>query len=129
VHHVGLHVDSWFDTPLSLREHSQNRICVNAGRSPRHFLFINLGLARMNAILNGTDLSQMAYYGSDLGHEFMAAFPGYPVVRLTIQPGEAYIAPTENIIHDGSTLGMVHQDLAIHLIGSFAPIVVASKPC
>jgi uncharacterized protein len=129
VHHVGLHVDSWFGTPLSTREHSQNRICVNAGRSPRHFLFINLGLARMNAILNGTDLSEMPYYGSDLGHEFMAAFPGYPVVRLTIQPGEAYIAPTENIIHDGSTLGMGHQDLAIHLIGSFAPIVVAAKTC
>jgi uncharacterized protein len=121
VHHVGMHVDSWFDTPLSAREQSQNRICINAGRSPRHFLFINLGLARMNAILNGTDLSEMSYYGSDLGHEFMTAFPGYPVVRLTLQPGEAYIAPTENIIHDGSTLGMAHQDLAIHLIGSFAP--------
>jgi hypothetical protein len=121
VHYVGMHVDSWVDTPLSTREHSQNRICINAGRSPRHFLFINVGLARMNTILNGTELSSMSYYGSDLGHEFMTAFPGYPVVRLTVQPGEGYIAPTENIIHDGSTLGMSHQDLAIHLIGSFAP--------
>jgi uncharacterized protein len=121
VHYVGLHVDSWIDTPLSDREHSQNRICINAGHSPRHFLFINMALAQMNTALNGTDLSSMPYYGSDLGHEFMAAFPSYPVVRLTIQPGEAYIAPTENIIHDGSTLGTNHQDLAIHLIGSFAP--------
>ncbi|MFF5538549.1 radical SAM protein [Streptomyces cinerochromogenes] len=121
IHYVGMHVDSWVDTPLSMREYSQNRICINAGHSPRYFLFINVTLARMNAILNGTELSSMSYYGSDLGHEFMAAFPHYPVVRLEVQPGEAYIAPTENIIHDGSTLGMTHQDLAIHLIGSFAP--------
>jgi hypothetical protein len=101
--------------------HSQNRICINVGRSPRHFLFENVVLARMNTILNGTELSNTSYYGSDLSHEFMTSFPHYPVVRLTIQPGEAYIAPTENIIHDGFTLGMTHQDLTIRLIGSFAP--------
>ena len=51
----------------------------------------------------------------------MRAFPDYPVVRLTIRPGEAYIAPTENLIHDGSTLGMTSPDLALHMIGALTP--------
>ena len=53
IHYVGMHVDSWFDAPLSMREHSQNRICINAGRGPRYLLFINIALARMKTISTG----------------------------------------------------------------------------
>jgi uncharacterized protein len=127
IHYVGMHVDSWLDVPLDEREYSQNRICINVGRDARQFLFINLGLARMHAILHGTPLADSAYYGSDLGHDFMRAYPDYPVVRLTIQPGEAYIAPTENVIHDGSSIGMTCPDLALHMIGRLAPSAIVHK--
>ncbi|WP_454798682.1 radical SAM protein [Novosphingobium lindaniclasticum] len=126
-HYVGMHVDSWTGLPLAEREHAQNRICVNLGRSPRSFLFVNLSLARMHAVLHGTSLAGTAYYGSDLGHAFLRAFPNYPVVRLTIEPGEAYIAPTENLIHDATTLGMISPDLALHMIGFFAPQELAQQ--
>lgn len=121
IHYVGMHVDSWVDVPMHLRDRSQNRICVNVGRGDRYLLFINLGLARMNALLHGTELSEAKYYGSDLGHDFVRAFPDYPVIRLRVRSGEAYIAPTENVIHDGSTLGMTDPDLALHMIGALAP--------
>ncbi len=121
IHYVGMHVDSWVDVPLHERKYSKNRICINVGREARQFLFINIGLARMNAILNRTPLGGSLYYGSDLGHDFTRAYPNYPVIRLTIQPGEAYIAPTENVIHDGSSLGMTYPDLALHMIGFLAP--------
>ena len=35
---------------------------------------------------------------------FLTKYPNYPVFRIKIEPGEAYIAPTENIIHDGAKL-------------------------
>ena len=38
------------------------------------------------------------YRGLRLGEEFMRQQPNYPVVKLRVAPGEAYIAPTENII-------------------------------
>lgn len=127
VHYVGLHVDSWVDIPLCEREHSQNRICINLGRGTRQFLFINLGLARMHEILHGRALRDSKYYGSDLGHAFMRAFPAYPAICLSIRPGEAYIAPTENMIHDGSTLGATHPDVALHMIGNLAPRSVVER--
>jgi len=43
-------------------------------------------------------------------------------VRLAVAPGEAYIAPTENMIHDGSTLGMRHEDLQVTLRGIIDPM-------
>ena len=36
---------------------------------------------------------------------------------LAIEPGEAYIAPTENIIHDGSTFFKKHCDIAAVILG------------
>ncbi|MGW4249583.1 hypothetical protein, partial [Nocardia sp. NPDC004722] len=38
---------------------------------------------------------------SGLGKRFMEVFPRYPVTKIAIHPGEAYIAPTENMLHDG----------------------------
>ena len=40
-----------------------------------------------------------------IGREFMERFPDVPVVRCRIGPGDAYIAPTENLVHDGSHSG------------------------
>ena len=50
---------------------------------------------------------------------FMRCFPDYPVIRLRIAPNEAYIAPTENIIHDGSTLGKMYFDICLTIRGKF----------
>ena len=38
---------------------------------------------------------------------------------LAIEPGEAYIAPTENIIHDGSTFKK-HCDIAAVILGQLS---------
>jgi hypothetical protein len=51
----------------------------------------------------------------------MQLYPTYPVVRLRIGPGEGYIAPTENVIHDGSTIGMTKWDLYLTMLDYFGP--------
>jgi hypothetical protein len=60
------------------------------------------------------------YGPSAIARDFMRAFPSYPAVRLRIRPGEAYIAPTENIAHDGSTIGMDAMDITLTVIGRFS---------
>jgi hypothetical protein len=50
---------------------------------------------------------------TDIARDFMRHYNDYPVVRVMIRPGEAYLAPTENIIHDGSSANKNLRDLHI----------------
>ena len=60
------------------------------------------------------------YSHKDLYNAFLTQFPKTPVYRLKIKSGEAYIAPTENIIHDGSSLYQDNLDLYITAFGMFS---------
>jgi len=99
---TGLHVDSWYRRGIEGRASSPNRISVNLGVHDRHLLYLNLPLrmiaARVAEARGGAAVEDISFA---LPREFMRFFPDYPVVKLTVAPGEAYIAPTENIVHDG----------------------------
>ena len=49
----------------------------------------------------------------------MRSCPNYPVARLRIDPGEAYILPTDNLIHDASTEGTRCPDITLTFLGFF----------
>ena len=112
---IGLHLDSWYRRPLSERHLSPNRICINLGQEDRFLLLINLSLLTMSSMLEIDDSADP----NILIVAFMQHFSDYPVVKLRIAPKEAYIAPTENIIHDGSTLGQKHFDTCLTVRGQF----------
>ena len=119
-YYVGMHLDTWENIALSDRHTARNRVCINLGREDRYFLFFNLSLMRMFRALGGEDPNKADdFYGTDLGHAFMRAFPGYPMLRLRLKPREAYIAPTDNLIHDGSSLDKRYPDIALHVLGYF----------
>lgn len=97
---TGLHVDSWYRRELDGRAGSPNRISINLGSRDRHFLCVNLPLRAL------AESAPEAYEGVKaisftMPRDFLRDNPDYPVLKLTIAPGQAYIAPTENIIHDG----------------------------
>jgi len=99
---TGLHVDSWYRRAIEGRASSPNRISINLGVQDRHLLYVNLPLrsivARMAGIHGAARVEDISFAHP---REFMRFLPGYPVVKVTVAPGEAYIAPTENVIHDG----------------------------
>uniref|UniRef100_B8HRD8 Uncharacterized protein n=1 Tax=Cyanothece sp. (strain PCC 7425 / ATCC 29141) TaxID=395961 RepID=B8HRD8_CYAP4 len=118
--YVGLHLDSWDCLPLRRRHQSRNRICINLGREDRYFLLFNLTLMQMFQKLGYSDQEVYKHYrGTNIGQEFMLRYPDYPVTRLKLAPGEAYIAPTDNMIHDASTLGQHYLDITLVFIGFF----------
>jgi hypothetical protein len=102
----GMHTDSWDSPPGYDRNLSPNRISINVGTEDRALLFVNLTVDQM-----ARDMHQAGYgsvdqpLGTAFGQQFLRTFPDYPIVRLRVRPGEAYIAPTENVMHDGSTEG------------------------
>lgn len=127
--YIGLHVDNWYQQDLPTRASSPNRLCVNVSEEARYLLLMNVPLETMLSMLTqGADECQLhpSMVGTPLGLAFMQTFPNYPVLKLRIEPGEAYLAPTENLVHDGCTEGMTCWDLAIHVLGRFAPRAVAT---
>ena len=103
----GLHVDSWDSPPGHDRSSSPNRICINVGTSERSLLFVNLTLGKMRELLKARSdvYANINDDNTNVGRAFLREFPTYPVVRLKTKPGDAYIAPTENVLHDGCTYG------------------------
>ncbi|MEH1944911.1 MAG: hypothetical protein V7L01_32495 [Nostoc sp.] len=117
---LGMHLDGWDRESLRLKYKSRNRLCINLGREDRFFLFINLTLIDM---LNALGLPDKEIYEdyqeTYIRDEFMNRYPDYPVVKLKVAPGEAYIAPTDNLIHDGSSLGKQYPDITLAFLGYF----------
>jgi hypothetical protein len=101
---AGLHIDSWDAVDLAGRKRARVRVNVNLGPDPRYLLFVPLSLDSVcnnlpDTVADGKTLLQIQT-------PLFAAFPTQPVFRLRILPGEAYIAATDYLIHDGSTATM-----------------------
>ncbi|MEG3841565.1 hypothetical protein [Microcoleus sp. herbarium14] len=115
----GLHTDNWDKLPLAKKQEATNRICVNLGRDSRYFLFVNLTELDIFEMLGCRDSDVGKPWTRQLTNEFMQRYREYPVVKLRIAPGEAYIAPTENMIHDASTAEMKHLDVKVMMRGYY----------
>lgn len=118
--YVGLHVDTWYRSALLKRPFSPGRICVNLGCEERAFLYLNLPLRIMaDELVRVGYRSPNRFSANRLAVTFCTVFPRYPVVRLAISPGQAYIAPTENIVHDASTRDQSYWDITFTIRGHF----------
>jgi hypothetical protein len=122
--YIGLHVDNWDDGHRHDRDVSINRVSINTGEHPRYFLFLPLSVVEIaqlvpDAIASGS--IELPDY-SGLGRIFMERFPEFPVVRCRLDRNEAYIAPTENLVHDGSSEGQDTFDRQFTILGHIRPL-------
>jgi len=122
----GLHVDNWDQVKLYSRQLATNRICINIGKNDRYFLFLPISLMGILRLLSQEigpqwDPPQRFMY-TLIARQFMERFPDVPTVRCRLAPGEAYIAPTENLVHDGSSVGQSNMDEVFTIRGSIRPL-------
>lgn len=118
--YLGLHLDSWEKKTLDELSGVRNRLCINLGRSPRYFLYMNLEIKQLQSILNLPTQSN----ARALIQTFLERSPVYPVIRVKLNPFEAYIAPTENLIHDGSSEDQHYQDVQLTVRSYFGVQIV-----
>ncbi|MEM9679506.1 MAG: hypothetical protein AAF901_04215 [Bacteroidota bacterium] len=118
--YIGLHLDNWDGLSIDKRHLATNRISINVGTQERYFLYINLTAQFMYQMLKDdkTETDNISE-GRFVGDHFMEKFPEYPVIKCKVNPGEAYIANTENIIHDGCTIGTGKTDYTFVVRGYF----------
>lgn len=121
---VGLHLDSWDGLPLDRRHDAQNRICVNLGRHSRALQFLPLPIAEVSRRLRAMETR----IGSDalsarpsIVERYLHRCPDQLVLRVRLAPGQAYIAPTENLVHDGCLLEEGWEDITYVYRGRLVP--------
>lgn len=125
---IGLHVDNWFRLPLGSLAQAPVRLCANFGWNDRYLLFMNIPIdelakGEINEFADWVDeqIKKKTVFlkrPTALAREFLMAFPDYPIGRIRVRPGEAYLAPTENLVHDASTLANTMLDVTCHINGS-----------
>lgn len=107
----GLHIDNWGSPPRDAtdRDACGIRVCINLGFEKRDIVFINLRLKSFLDILSSDrgdgEVTERykATYPQPLAEEFLNECNDYPVLKVSLEPCQAYIGPVQNIIHDGYT--------------------------
>lgn len=117
----GLHIDDWGARDIAERTQCERQMSINLGRCDRFLTFIALPVAEVARRVGRSDLGTY----TELCTEFLRSHPGCEVVKVRIRPGEAYIAPTENLIHDGTTRGSDAPDLTLNLRGQLRTVLAA----
>jgi hypothetical protein len=118
--HVGLHFDHYDRLPSDRRHTARNRLVLNLGTGPRHLVFVNLPLMRIRRGLGTPWDAPVGNWSAYLLHGLVTVRPDYPAVRLRLDPGDVYIAPTDHLVHDASTELGSAPDVSLHFIGRFA---------
>jgi hypothetical protein len=98
----GLHFDSWESRTTEDRLAARKRISINLGPGPRWFLFVPRKLSSLAA-----ELPEEFRDVPDPTLKIIAQFSEHPerlsCVALCVAPGQAYIAPTESVMHDATS--------------------------
>lgn len=121
---TGLHLDNWDKLPLGERERSRRRLAVNLGPGDRYVLLAMQDIRDLHAVHPiGTPFPRTR----DV-REFVRKGGRLRCIRIRFEPGEGYIAPTELVPHDGSTLGIGQPSRIAFWLGHwprdlFAPAV------
>lgn len=97
----GIHLDNWDRLPLAERANSRRRLAVNLGPGHRFLLVATEDIRDI-----GTRYQIPGEYPrTEDVREFVRQGGKLGCVRIRVEPGEGYVAPTELVPHDGSTSG------------------------
>ncbi|WP_037906459.1 hypothetical protein [Actinacidiphila yeochonensis] len=112
---IGLHVDNFDRLPYATRHQSRRRLCLNLGPGPRYLLVGDRDVQQICHVLYPDP--EQRYPHTDDVRRYAAS--GHPLrcLRIRLEPGDGYIAPTEFLPHDGSTVGTGQPSVAAFWLG------------
>lgn len=116
---IGLHIDTHQALSLEQRKNGFQLCGINLGMSERYFYFIDLTVEEICEKLKIANVQEYSKI-KKLTEQFLFSFPDYPIQRLTIKPNQAYLALTQNIIHDGASNCEGNPDITFFLAGYFS---------
>lgn len=99
---LGIHLDNFDKLPTARRTESRRRLALNLGPGSR---YIVLATSDIQEISRATATTVQYPHTNDV-RRYVRGGARLRCIRIRLDPGEGYIAPTELIPHDGSTWGM-----------------------
>jgi hypothetical protein len=100
---LGVHLDNFDKLPTVRRTSSRRRLAVNLGPGSR---YIVLATDDIQQISDAMGASTRHPHTNDVRRYVREGSGLLRCIRIRLDPGEGYIAPTELIPHDGSTWGV-----------------------
>jgi hypothetical protein len=97
---VGLHIDMIDSEPIAVADRAMNRLCVNLGPGRRWFVFMPVAL---QSVVAACRLREADVLTSEHFRHFLHGRTAPLVYRISVEPGDAYIAPTQILLHDGQS--------------------------
>jgi hypothetical protein len=119
---MGMHIDNHERLPLAARGEAFQLLNINLGRADRYFCFVDrevAALAELLGIAEEVFEAEYRHYTSKMKDLFMSRHADYPIIRIRIPPGCAYVATTQNLIHDGATNTEGESDITLLVSGRF----------
>ncbi|MEX2982819.1 hypothetical protein [Streptomyces sp. C36] len=115
---LGLHVDNWDRLPYGARHEGRRRLCLNLGPGTRYLL---LGDRDIEEIFRAVRPDpEQRYPHTDDVRQYVVRGRPLQCLRIRLEPGDGYIAPTELLPHDGSTSGVGWPSTAAFWLGRWA---------
>ncbi|MFF2020907.1 hypothetical protein ACFVW2_03720 [Streptomyces sp. NPDC058171] len=112
---IGLHVDNFDRLPYARRHQGRRRLCLNLGPGPRYLLIGDHDIQQICRTLYA-DPDRHHPHTTDI-RRYVAAGHQLRCLRIRLDPGYGYIAPTEFLAHDGSTTGIDQPSVAAFWLG------------
>jgi hypothetical protein len=114
-HHTGLHIDRSELLELGNFHLSRQRICINLGET--RYLYFSPYSA--DSLVNEFKQLKTDITFEDILEMYKVHLRDEPIYVLPIPRGYYYIAPTDNVIHDGSSVHHKTFDVACVYLGHF----------
>ncbi|WP_162689095.1 hypothetical protein [Streptomyces sp. ICC1] len=113
---LGLHLDNWDKLPYAEKHTGRRRLCLNLGPGTRYIILGNIDAQAVCRAVHPADSTQR-YPHTDDYRSYVASGRSIRVFRIRLAPGEGYVAPTEYLLHDGSTEAENHPSAAAFWLG------------
>ncbi|MEV7782128.1 hypothetical protein [Kitasatospora sp. NPDC088351] len=122
----GLHVDNHQNLPYAARETARRRLCVNLGPGSRHLLLADTDIKSICRTLH--DRYETHHPRTNDLRFFVTLRRPLRVLRLRIDPGEGWFAPTAVLPYDESTEGQDQPSATASWLGHwergvFGPLI------
>jgi hypothetical protein len=114
---IGIHVDNHDRLPFGMRHLGRRRLCFNLGPAPRYLLLGDRDIRTISRTVRSDH--RLRHPHTDDLRTYVAEERPINVLRIRLEPGEGYIAPTELLPHDGSTQDSAQPSTAAFWLGDW----------
>ncbi|MFD7015853.1 hypothetical protein [Streptomyces sp. NPDC059928] len=99
---LGLHLDNWDKLKYADKHTGRRRLCLNLGPGIRYIILGAVDAQTVCRSVHHNDYPRRYPHTEDF-RAYVASGRPIPIFRIRLDPGDGYLAPTEYLLHDGST--------------------------